>query len=110
MSEKHVPKESTVAPPCQCACPAGIDVPRYIRRIKEGKFDEALAVIREKIPFPSICGFACYAPCEADCSNQQFGEPIAIRALKRAAAEKGGDLWFKNLTIAPYKLINSSKK
>ena len=101
MSEKHVPKESTTAPPCQCACPAGIDVPRYIRRIKEGKFDEALAVIREKIPFPSICGFACYAPCEANCGNQQFGEPIAIRALKRAAAEKGGDLWLKNLTIAP---------
>ncbi len=101
MSEKHVPKESTVAPSCQCACPAGIDVPRYIRRIKEGKFDEALAVIREKIPFPSICGFACYAPCEADCGNKQFGEPVAIRTLKRAAAEKGGDLWFKNLTIAP---------
>ena len=101
MTAKHVPKESTVAPSCQCACPAGIDVPRYIRRIKENKFDEALAVIREKIPFPSICGFACYAPCEADCGNQQFGEPIAIRALKRAAAEKGGDLWFKNLTIAP---------
>ncbi len=101
MSEKHVPKESTTAAPCQCACPAGIDVPRYIRRIKDGKFDEALAIIREKIPFPSVCGFACYAPCENDCSNRQFGEPIAIRALKRAAAEKGGDLWFKNLTIAP---------
>jgi NADPH-dependent glutamate synthase beta subunit-like oxidoreductase len=53
MNEKHVPKESTNAPPCQRACPAGIDVPRYIRRIKEGKFDEALAIIREKIPFPS---------------------------------------------------------
>lgn len=101
MSEKHVAKENTVAPPCSCACPAGIDVPRYIRRIKDGKFGEALAVIREKIPFPSICGFACYAPCEANCGNNQFGEPIAIRALKRAAAEKGGDLWFKNLTIAP---------
>ena len=101
MTAKHVSKESTVAPSCQCACPAGIDVPRYIRRIKEGKFDEAVAVIREKIPFPSICGFACYAPCEAACGNRQFGEPIAIRALKRAAAEKGGDLWFKNLTIAP---------
>ena len=53
MSEKHVPKERTNAPPCQCACPAGIDVPSCIRRIKEGKFDEALAIIREKIPFPS---------------------------------------------------------
>jgi NADPH-dependent glutamate synthase beta subunit-like oxidoreductase len=85
MSEKHVLKENTTEPPCQCACPAGIDVPRYIRRIKEGKLDEALAVIRERIPFPSVCGFACYAPCEGN----------------RAAAEKGGDLWFKNLTIAP---------
>ncbi len=101
MSERHVLKENTTAPPCQCACPAGIDVPRYIRRIKEGKFDEALAVIREKIPFPSVCGFACYAPCEGNCGNRQFGEPIAIRALKRAAAEKGGDLWFKNLTMSP---------
>ena len=101
MREKHVAKNRTVAPSCRCACPAGIDVPRYIRRIKEGKFDEALAVIREKIPFPSICGFACYAPCEGNCGNRQFGEPIAIRALKRAAAEKGGDLWRKNLTIAP---------
>ena len=53
MSEKHVPKESTNTPPCRCACPTGcIDVPRYIRLIKEGKFDEALAIIREKIPFP----------------------------------------------------------
>ena len=40
MSEKHVLKESLVVPPCRVACPAGIDVPRYIRRIKEGKFDE----------------------------------------------------------------------
>jgi NADPH-dependent glutamate synthase beta subunit-like oxidoreductase/NAD-dependent dihydropyrimidine dehydrogenase PreA subunit len=60
-----------------------------------------LAVIRERIPFPSICGFACYAPCEGNCGNQQFGEPVAIRALKRAAAEKGGEMWFKNLTLAP---------
>lgn len=101
MSKKHVPKESLVAPPCKVACPAGIDVPRYIRRIREGKFDEALGVIRERIPFPFICGYACYSPCEAKCGNQQFGEPIAIRALKRIAAEKGGELWRKNLTISP---------
>lgn len=100
MSEKHVLKESLVVPPCRVACPAGIDVPRYIRRIKEGKFDEALAVIRERIPFPSICGYACFAPCEAGCANRQFGDAIAIRALKRLAAEKGGGLWRDNLTIA----------
>ena len=101
MNEKHVSKESLSVPPCTEACPAGIDVARYIRCIQKGKFDEALAVIRERIPFPSICGYACYSPCEAKCGNRQFGEPIAIRALKRAAAEKGGGLWRKNLTIAP---------
>lgn len=101
MNEKRVPREQLVLAPCKETCPAGIDVPRYIRCIKEGKFDEALAVIRERIPFPSVCGYACYSPCEAKCGNRQFGDPIAIRALKRAAAEKGGELWRKNLTIAP---------
>jgi NADPH-dependent glutamate synthase beta subunit-like oxidoreductase len=101
MNEKCVPRKNLVVPPCQEACPAGIDVSRYIRRIKEGKFDEALAVIRERIPFPAICGYACYSPCEANCGNRQFGEPIAIRALKRIAAEKGGEMWLKNLTMAP---------
>lgn len=101
MSEKRVLRENLVVAPCGEACPAGIDVPRYIRRIREGKFDEALAVIRERIPFPSVCGYACYSPCEAKCGNRQFGEPIAIRALKRAAAEKGGELWRKNLRVGP---------
>jgi NADPH-dependent glutamate synthase beta subunit-like oxidoreductase len=100
MKEKHIPKAELAVPVCREGCPAGIDVPRYIRRIKEGKFDEALAVIRERIPFPSICGYACYSPCEERCGNRQFGEPVAIRALKRAAAERGGGLWRKNLTVA----------
>jgi len=98
---ENVSRDSLVVPPCREGCPAGIDVARYIRCIQKGKFDEALAVIRERIPFPSICGYACYSPCEAKCGNRQFGEPIAIRALKRAAAEKGGELWRKSLTIAP---------
>ena len=100
MSERRVSKRDRVTPPCTEGCPAGIDVPRYIRCIQEGKFDEALAVIRERIPFPSVCGYACYSPCESRCGNRQFGEPIAIRALKRAAAERGGALWKKNLKVA----------
>ena len=78
----------TVAP-CQEACPAGIDVPRYIRHIRDGRFGEALAVIRERIPFPFVCGYACVHPCEAKCSRSQFEAPVAIRMLKRAAAEWG---------------------
>lgn len=101
MDLKRISKKDLGPSPCRSACPAEIDVPRYIRYIKEGKFDEALAVIREKIPFPHVCGYACYSPCEANCGNRQFGEPIAIRSLKRTAAERGGELWKKNLEIAP---------
>lgn len=86
---------------CQKACPAGIDVPRYIRAIAAGKFDESLSVIRESIPFPSVCGYACFAPCEARCGKGQFDEPVAIRALKRTAAERGGGVWKNGLKKAP---------
>jgi len=48
--------------PCHAACPAGIDVPRYVQLAGEGKFAEAVAVVREKLPFPAILGRACFAP------------------------------------------------
>ncbi|MDA8125478.1 MAG: FAD-dependent oxidoreductase [Deltaproteobacteria bacterium] len=75
--------------PCREACPAGIDVPRYIRHIREGRFAAALAVIRQRIPFPSVCGYACVHPCEQKCARNQFDEAIAIRMLKKVASEKG---------------------
>jgi len=83
-------KEPKERPHCVQACPAGIDIPRYIRFIGEGKFDEALSVIREKIPFPSICGYACPHPCEEACqANRKLSKPLAIRSLKRFVAERG---------------------
>ncbi len=75
--------------PCRAACPAGVDVPRYVRQIALGRFDEALATIRERIPFPLVCGYACFHPCEAQCGRGQYEGPVAIRMLKRAAAELG---------------------
>ena len=75
--------------PCKEACPAGIDVPRYIRHIVNGEFDEALATILEKIPFTTVCGYACTADCERKCARSQHDDPLAIRMLKRAAAEYG---------------------
>lgn len=75
--------------PCEAACPAGIDVPRYVRQISAGRFSEALATIRERIPFPLVCGYACFHPCEAKCGRSQFEGPVAIRMLKRVAAELG---------------------
>lgn len=73
--------------PCKDACPLGIDIPRYIRLIAEGKSKEALAVIREKTPFASICGYLCFRPCETNCQRGELGGPVAIKALKRFAAE-----------------------
>ena len=90
-----------VKAPCSHTCPAGVDVPRYIRFISQAKFDEALAVIREKIPFPSVCGHICSHPCEAKCRRGEVDDTIAIRALKRFAAERGNGLWKVRARIAP---------
>lgn len=78
--------------PCEAACPAGIDVPRYVRQMAQGRFGEALATIRERIPFPLVCGYACFHPCEAKCGRKQYEGPVAIRMLKRVAAELGADV------------------
>ena len=68
---------------CGEACPAGIDIPRYVRLIGEGKFAESLAVIKQAIPFPGILGRVCFAPCEDNCRQAKQEDPIAIRMLKR---------------------------
>ncbi|MEJ2739600.1 MAG: NADH-quinone oxidoreductase subunit NuoF, partial [Dehalococcoidia bacterium] len=90
-----------VKAPCSHTCPAGIDVPRYIRFISQGYFDDALAVIREKIPFPSVCGHVCPHPCETKCRRSQVDDAVAIRALKRFAAERGNGMYKQRQTIAP---------
>jgi NADH-quinone oxidoreductase subunit F len=79
-----------VAAPCKHTCPAGIDVPRYIRAIAAGQYAEALEVIREQIPFPSVCGYICFHPCETKCRRAPLDGAVAVRALKRFAAEHGG--------------------
>ncbi|MBA7670050.1 NADPH-Fe(3+) oxidoreductase subunit beta [subsurface metagenome] len=78
-----------------------MDAPRYIRFISQGKFAEALAVVREKIPFPAVCGYICAHPCEAKCRRGQLDEAIAIRVLKRFAFEHDTGLWREKSKIAP---------
>lgn len=90
--------------PCQAACPAGIDVPRYVRQIAEGRYTDALATIRERIPFPLVCGYACFHPCETKCGRAQYEGPVAIRMLKRVAAELGTSM------PAPNALSKTGKK
>ncbi|MCK4452018.1 MAG: 4Fe-4S binding protein, partial [Anaerolineae bacterium] len=73
--------------PCKVACPAGIHVQGYVALIAQGKFAEALALIREAIPFPGICGRVCHHPCEDACRRAEHDEPIAIEYLKRFVAD-----------------------
>jgi NADPH-dependent glutamate synthase beta subunit-like oxidoreductase/Pyruvate/2-oxoacid:ferredoxin oxidoreductase delta subunit len=75
--------------PCQEACPAGTDAGRYVGLIAQSRYDEAYAVAAEVNPFPSVCGWICTAPCESACRRGTLDEPIAIRRLKRFAAEQG---------------------
>jgi formate dehydrogenase beta subunit len=75
--------------PCILACPAGIDVPRYVRLTAQRRFSEAAAVVQEKAPFPLVLGYVCLHPCEIKCRRGDLNEPIAIAALKRVAAEHG---------------------
>ena len=79
--------------PCIRDCPAGIDVPRYIGFIEKGMFAEAVAVVRERIPFPSVCGHVCYHPCEPKCRRASLEAPVAINSLKRAAVDRDTQLW-----------------
>ena len=93
-------KEAALVP-CKHACPAGIDVPRYVALIAEGKFAEAVAVIREKVPFPGVLGRVCVHPCEEACRRGQINEPIAIKSLKRFAADHDAGIWRQNSKVRP---------
>jgi NADH-quinone oxidoreductase subunit F len=93
--------QGIVSAPCSHTCPANIDVPRYVRFVADGNADAALAVIREKIPFPSVCGLVCFHPCESKCRRGQLDEAIAIRMLKRFASENGDGLWKQSLKMSP---------
>jgi formate dehydrogenase (NADP+) beta subunit len=83
--------------PCRYTCPAEIDVPGYIRFIRERKYAAATALIRERVPFPAVLGHVCTHPCESECRRSHVNEAIAIRELKRYAVDHDDEaLWLKN--------------
>ena len=88
--------------PCHRACPAGIDIPRYIRLIARGRPEAALGVIREKVPFPGALGRVCVHPCETACQRgKEVDKPLSIRMLKRYAADHGGKAWKRHINVKP---------
>lgn len=86
-------------PPCTLACPAGIDIPGYLRLIARGKIDEAYALILERVPFPGVLGRVCTHPCEDACRRAEVNMPIAICALKRYIADNATGSWRERLRV-----------
>lgn len=76
-----------VTAPCLNGCPAHINIPRYIEKIREGDFEAALATIREKTVLAGVLGRVCVNPCENNCRRNTLDEPVAIRCLKRFVAD-----------------------
>ena len=75
--------EKAGEPPCQQACPASVPVQGYIALIQQGKYAEALAIVREKMVFPAVCGRVCVRFCEGVCTRNQIDSPVDIMHLKR---------------------------
>jgi NADH-quinone oxidoreductase subunit F len=80
--------DAMVISACQHACPAGIDVPNYVAAVAQGDYLRAVDIIRERNPFPAVCGRICVHPCEMKCRRGELDDPVAIRALKRYASDQ----------------------
>jgi indolepyruvate ferredoxin oxidoreductase alpha subunit len=80
-ARKHAPA------PCTYTCPANICVTGYMALARAGKYDEALALIRESVPLPMILGRVCHRPCEDTCVRADYDEAVSINGVKRFLAE-----------------------
>jgi NADH-quinone oxidoreductase subunit F len=90
IKEKRCPAavcDALMISPCQHTCPVGINIPKYVAHIAVGEYLEAIETIRERNPFPAICGRICHHPCEGRCRRGELDESVDIRALKRFAAD-----------------------
>lgn len=82
--------------PCRYGCPGHADIPRYVSFIGKGEFQKAVAVMREKLPFPATLGCICDHKCETACKRNELGKPLSLCKLKQAAAFQDDGSWKKN--------------
>lgn len=92
--------------PCKTACPAHIGIQGYLQLAKEGRYEDALALIKKDNPLPAVCGHVCNRRCEDACTRGTIDEAVAIDEVKRFIAER--DLNAETRFI-PKKIIPSLK-
>ena len=100
IKEKKCPAavcDALMISPCQHTCPVGINIPKYVAHIAAGEYQEAIDTIRERNPFPAICGRICHHPCEFRCRRGELDDSLGIRELKRFAA----DWYFEHVAEDP---------
>lgn len=73
--------------PCTFNCPGGNDVQGYVTLAAKGKYRQALELIKETSPFPSICGRVCHHPCESECNRREIDAPVAAHSIERYLAD-----------------------
>ena len=93
--------------PCKSTCPAHISVQGYIKLASQGKYMEALELIKKENPFPAVCGRICPHNCESECTRGKLDEPVAIDEIKKFIADQ--ELESKNRFV-PEKLFDYSDK
>ncbi|NQU15986.1 MAG: FAD-dependent oxidoreductase, partial [Desulfobacteraceae bacterium] len=80
--------EKADSAPCVITCPAGISVQGYVQLIKQGRYQEAVQLIMERLPLPGVLGRVCPHACEAQCRRLEVDEAVSIKNLKRFAADQ----------------------
>lgn len=77
---------------CVKSCPAGVDIPGYIALVHEGRYADAVRLIRRDNPMPTTCAYICEHPCENRCKRTLIDAPVNIRGLKKMAVDNAGDV------------------
>ncbi|MEJ2715741.1 MAG: NADH-ubiquinone oxidoreductase-F iron-sulfur binding region domain-containing protein [Deltaproteobacteria bacterium] len=79
---------SKISAPCMTTCPCHINIPLYVEKLQDVRYEESLEIIRGEMPLPGITGRVCPAPCEKACTLANMGKaPVPIKVLKRVAAD-----------------------
>lgn len=92
IKEKRCVLNSNQPVPCVALCPAGVDIPGYIALVAQGRYADAVRLIRKDNPLPVVCAMICEHPCENRCKRTMVDAPVNIRGMKRVAVDMAGDV------------------